>query len=104
MGRSTEAQDEKREGEAAGGSTWGEHGLSPADHVQEPNLPLKAVGAVAEVGSVGVTRPSLGLKTGTLAAVQGTAWKKAGVKTGRSLRSDGSSFTLGPQCLVQRLA
>lgn len=28
-------------GEEAGGSTWGEHGLSSADHVQDPNCPEK---------------------------------------------------------------
>ena len=76
---------------------------SLVDHVLEPNLPLKAVGAAARV-----TRSDLWFEAVTPAAMQGTAWKEAGVKMGRSLggscnsqlRSDKSLFTSDPQCLA----
>lgn len=42
-GRPWEGEQKPRErvtaGEEAGGSTWGEHGLSSVDRVQEPNCP-----------------------------------------------------------------
>lgn len=74
------AWSEKPGRREAGRSTPGKRGLSPADLSQEPNLPLEAEGAGERGATAGVTRSSLRLKTVTPAALQGTAWKKAGGK------------------------
>ena len=95
-------------GEEAGGSTRGEHGLSSADHVQEPNCPKSSGSSGKGWGCVGH-----GGQEHPVVAVQGTAWKKAGAKAGRPFggsrhrqqRSDGSSFKLAPNAfLAQHLA
>lgn len=59
-------------------------GFPSADPVQEPNFPLKAVGAVARGAAARVTKSYLWFKAVTWVPLQGTAWKKAAVKTVRS--------------------
>lgn len=80
----------------------------PADHVQEPNLPLKAVGAVARGAAARVTRSYLWFEAATPAAMEGTAREKAGGEMGRSLggcchsqlRNDKGWVTSDPQRLA----